>query len=87
LGGKELSGVFASGKKLMKDVALYEDENEQKQHFYAIHTLVQDAGSSEEKIRALYESVLLEFKNEAIIKNYLTILVSKKVKQILAGEE
>jgi hypothetical protein len=70
----------------MENSSLYEDENEKNQHFYAIHMLARDAGSSEEKIRALYESVLLEFKNEAIVKTYLTILVSKKVKQILEGE-
>jgi Protein of unknown function (DUF3562) len=71
----------------MENIPLYEDENERKQHFYAIHMLAQDAGSSEEKIRSLYESVLQEFKNEAIVKAYLTILVSKKVKQILARGE
>ena len=64
-------------------LGLYEDENEQKQHFSAIQILVKDAGSSEEEIRHLYEDVLQEFKKEAKIKTFLSILVSKKVRNLL----
>jgi len=71
----------------MKDLGLYEDENEQKQHFRAIQMLVKDAGSSEEEIRLLYEGVLQEFKNEARIKTFLSILVSKKVRELLHARE
>ncbi len=67
----------------MKDLALYEDETEQKQHFSAIQTLAKDVRSSEEEIRPLYEGVLKEFKNEAKVKTFLSILVSKKVKALL----
>jgi len=67
----------------MNDVALYEDEAEQRQHFSAIRRLVRDARSPEEEIRPLYEDVLKEFKSEARIKTYLSILVSKKVKELL----
>jgi hypothetical protein len=37
----------------MNDLALYEDETEQKQHFSAIQKLVRDVSSSEEEIRRL----------------------------------
>jgi hypothetical protein len=67
----------------MNDVALYEDEAEQRQHFSAIQRLVRDVRSPEEEIRLLYEDVLKEFKSEARIKTYLSILVSKKVKELL----
>jgi hypothetical protein len=70
-------------EKIMSDLALYEDETEQKQHFSAIQRLVNDGSSSEEEIRPLYEGVLKEFKREARIKTFLSILVSKKVKELL----
>jgi histone H3/H4 len=67
----------------MNNLALYEDETEQKLHFSAIQRLVRDVSSSEEEIRPLYEDVLKEFKREARIKTFLSILVSKKVKELL----
>jgi len=67
----------------MNDHGLYEDEAEQKQHFSAIQGLVRDVRFPEEEIRPLYEDVLKEFKSEARIKIYLSILVSKKVKELL----
>jgi hypothetical protein len=67
----------------MNDLAFYEDETEQKQHFSAIQNLVKDEGCSEEEIRPLYEGVLKEFKSEARIKTFLSILVSRKVKELL----
>jgi len=69
--------------EIMNDLALYEDETEQKQHFSAIERLVKDMPSSEEEIRHLYEGVLKEFKSEAKIKTFLSILVSRKVKELL----
>jgi hypothetical protein len=69
--------------EIMNDLALYEDEAEQKQHFSAIQRLVRDVRSPEEEIRPLYEDVLKEFKSEARIKTFLSILVSKKVKELL----
>ncbi len=69
--------------EIMNDLALYENEAEQKQHFSAIQRLVRDVRSPEEEIRPLYEDVLKEFKSEARIKTFLSILVSKKVKELL----
>jgi hypothetical protein len=34
---------------MLKNLALYEDETEQQQHFSAIQTLAKDMSSSEEK--------------------------------------
>ena len=49
--------------------------------------LVRDVSSSEEEIRPLYEGVLKEFKSEARINTFLSILVSKKVKELLRARE
>ncbi len=70
-------------EQIMSDLTLYEDEAEQRQHSTAIQRLVRDVRSPEEEIRPLYEDVLKEFKSEARIKTYLSILVSKKVKELL----
>jgi len=69
--------------EIMSDLTLYEDEAEQRQHLGAIQRLVRDAHSPEEEIRPLYEDVLKELKSDARIKTYLSILVSKKVKELL----
>ncbi|HUL36132.1 MAG TPA: DUF3562 domain-containing protein [Thermodesulfobacteriota bacterium] len=66
----------------MNDLVLYEDETEQKQHSSAIQRLVKEVRSSEEEIRPLYEGVLKEFKSGARINTFLSILVSKRVKEL-----
>ncbi len=76
-----------STEEIMSDLALYEDEAEQKQHFSAIQGLVRDVPFPEEEIRPLYEDILKEFKSEARIKTYLSILVSKKVKELLGARK
>ena len=70
-------------EEIMSDLALYEDEAEQKQHFMAIQRLIKNVRFPEPEIRHLYEDVLKEFKSEARIKTFLPILVSRKVKELL----
>ena len=70
-------------EEIMSDLALYENEVEQRQHFMAIQRLVEYVRFSEAEIRYLYEDILKEFKREARIKTFLPILVSKKVKELL----
>jgi hypothetical protein len=52
-------------------------------YLFMTFTIVKDVISSEEEIRPLYEGVLKEFKSEAKINTFLSILVSKKVKELL----
>jgi hypothetical protein len=77
---REESGIDGGD---VSDLALYEDEAEQKRHFMAIQRLVKDMRFPEMEIRHLYEDVLKEFKNEARTKTFLPILVSRKVKELL----
>lgn len=67
----------------MTVICLYEDENEKRQHVAAIQIITRDERSSEEEIRPLYEGVLQELKKEATVKNFLTVIVSRKVKDLL----
>ena len=71
----------------MTVIVLYEDEKEKRQHIAAIQILVRDERSSEEEIRRLYEGILQELKREAKVKTFLTVLVSRKVKDILHARE
>ena len=67
----------------MTVICLYEDENEKRVHATAIQILTKDEGSSEDEIRRLYEGVLEELKRNARVKHFLTILVSRRVKDLL----
>lgn len=61
---------------------LYENEDEKKQHNYAINLLCEELAKNEEFIRPLYEQVLLEMKQKARIQDYLSILVCRNVRDL-----
>ena len=67
----------------MTVISLYEDENEKRQHVAAIQMIIRDERFSEEEIRPLYEGFLQELQKEATVKNFLTVIVSRKVKDLL----
>lgn len=64
---------------------LYEDDLERKQHLDAMQTLARDVKGSPEEVFQLYEEVLKEYKREARVKLYLSILVSKRVRELLSS--
>lgn len=68
--------------KSISDV-LYEDENERKLHLNAVEVLAQRIGNSQEEVQRIYEIVLKRFKKGAKIKDFLPILVSKRVEYLL----
>jgi hypothetical protein len=68
---------------LVKRNDLYEDDQEQQQHAHAIQILAEGVRVSEEKICHLYEDVLGEYKREAKVKLFLSILVTKRVRVLL----
>lgn len=59
---------------------LYETEFEKRQHLSAIHNLAIDMGMSEDYLRQLYENELLSLKERARIKDFLSVLVIKRMK-------
>ncbi len=69
----------------MTGIQLYEDEAEKMQHIHAIQMLVKDLKSSEEEISTLYEVELEKLKLHARVKDFLMVLVSRRVKEILTG--
>lgn len=65
----------------MRTIIPYEDEAEKKRHNNVIQRLAQDLGVDEAEIRRVYELKLGELKEHARIKDYLTVFVSRKVRE------
>ena len=62
---------------------LYDDEIEKRLHLRAIKILSANAGLSADRVERLYEIVLHRLKGEAKIKDFLPILVSRRVRYLL----
>jgi hypothetical protein len=67
----------------MENLFLYENELEQRLHERAIERLSRDVGKPAPEIRSVYEPLLGRLKEGARIKEYLVVLVSRKVKDML----
>ncbi len=64
------------------NTALYEDEREEESHFNTIEVLARDFGCPVEEIEQLYETELKRLKRNARIKDFLAVLVTKRLKEI-----
>ena len=62
---------------------LYESEKERTQHEDAIKSIVQTYNLEEEFVKQLYEQELHTLKPSAKIKTYLTVLITRLVKDQL----
>ncbi len=60
---------------------LYDTEFERRQHLSAIHYLATDLGMREDFLRQLYENELMSLKEHARIKDFLSVLVIKRMKE------
>jgi hypothetical protein len=66
---------------------LYDDETERRLHSGAMKMLSTHARLSVDEVERLYEIVLSRFKREAKIKDFLPILVSRRVLYLLDKRE
>ncbi|HAM49651.1 MAG TPA: hypothetical protein DCP92_02745 [Nitrospiraceae bacterium] len=66
---------------------LYDDEIERRLHLSAMKMLSDHAGLSADMVERLYEIVLDRLKREAKIKDFLPILVSRRVRYLLNKKE
>ena len=64
---------------------LCENDADRKQHSRAIRMLAKDLGIPEEEIQIIYETMLCSLKERARIKDYLVILISRNVKNMIKG--
>jgi hypothetical protein len=69
----------------MTATVLYETEFEKRQHLSAIHNLATNFGVPEDSVRRLYEHELLSLKAHARVKDFLSILVLRKMKEKCHG--
>ncbi|MCK5509188.1 MAG: DUF3562 domain-containing protein [Desulfobacterales bacterium] len=60
---------------------LYRTEAEKRQHTSAIDILARDLRIAEDSIRPFYENELRELQEHAQIRTFLSILVSRRVKE------
>lgn len=59
---------------------LYETEFEKRRHLSAVHLLAMDLGISEDTIRQQYEDELKALTEHARIRDFLSVLVIKRIK-------
>ncbi len=60
---------------------LYRTEAEKRQHSSAIDILTRDLGIDEDSIRPFYENELRALQEQARIRTFLSILVSRRIKE------
>jgi len=72
---------------LFDQMTLYANESEKNQHNNAIRQLCQELSEDEEVIRPVYEEILLEMKKQARIKEFLSILVCRTIRDLARGYE
>lgn len=63
--------------------ALYHSDKEYRQHSLAIHALADQYHLTEAEIRKIYEEVLKDLQTKARFKNFLSVLVTRHVKEVL----
>lgn len=67
----------------MVTMPLYDDERERRHHLHAVQIVARDTGRSIEEVISVYEIELKSLKSRARVKDYLSVLVSQRVKSLL----
>ena len=62
---------------------LYQNDAEERQHHAAISNLAEHLHHAEIGVRPLYEIVLARFNRTARIRDFLTVLVSRRVTDLM----
>lgn len=75
--------VTGTQKEDIKANHLFDNESERKLHLNAVEMLVLRIGASQEDVERVYEIVLRRFKKVAKVKDFLPILVSRRVEYLL----
>ena len=70
---------------MMSITFIFKDENEKRQHENAIHRISREMGISEETVTLLYEEILGKYWGDSKIKSFLSILVTREVKDTISS--
>lgn len=64
----------------MDTARLYDNEDEQRQHWRAIESVARDVKRPIEEVKPLYESELAALRREARVKDFLSVLACRYVR-------
>ena len=67
----------------MATSCLYDNDKDRKLHSSAIHMLAREFNIPKEEIQGMYETMLSNLKERARVKDYLAVLVSRNVKDMI----
>lgn len=70
---------------MMSITFIFKDANEKRQHENAIHRISKEMGVSEETVALLYEEILGRYWSDSKIRTFLSILVSREVKDTISS--
>jgi len=62
---------------------LYDDNNEEALHLFAIEALAEEIHQSVDTVKTVYERELARLKAEARVKNYLALFTSRRTREVL----
>lgn len=65
----------------MVAMMLYENESERRQHLSAIQMLAATLGIAEDSVRQLYETELQSLIGRARVRDYLSVVIMKRLKE------
>ncbi len=66
---------------------LYENEDERRQHWRAIESVARDVKRPVEEVQPLYESELAALRQEARVKDFLSVLACRYVRLVLKQDQ
>ncbi len=81
--GNPEMAVTETLKENIKANHLHDNESERKLHMNAVQMLALRIGASHENVERVYAIVLRRFKKGAKVKDFLPILVSRRVEYLL----
>jgi hypothetical protein len=64
----------------MNAALLYDTEDEKRQHWRAIEGVARDMQRPVDEVRSLYEAELATLRQEARVKDFLSVLASRSVR-------
>lgn len=71
----------------MVAMMMYQNDAEQRQHLSAIHVLASTFGLSEDSVRQLYERELESLIGHARVRDFLSVLVIRRLKEKIGREK
>ena len=79
----ESDSVSLASRRPTTHVSPYTDANDRSRHWHNMERLAEETGRPVLELAPLYEEVLANYNRRARIQDYVPILVSKNIKELL----